>query len=113
MVPERVELAEAVVEETSLIDVGSRIGNELIAERKFRNRSLWQNRRHWFLGYYRCTGDTRLWVPRRSKGGEPIEEDRVINFGHPIGRKALPILLLTYGITVAAAAVLVFHLFVR
>lgn len=113
MVPERVEFAEALVEPVNLVDVGSRLGQELIAERKFRNHALWANRRHWLMGYYFCTGDTRLWVPKRAKSGEPIEEDRVINFGHPLGRRALPVLLLTYTITVVAVGIGLFHFFTR
>lgn len=113
MVPERVDFAEAVVEPVNLVDVGSRIGNELIAERKFRNHAMWASRKHWFLGYYFCTGDTRLWVPKRAKGGEPIEEDRVINFGHPLGKRALPVLLLGYSVTAAAIGVVLFHFFTR
>lgn len=61
-----------------------------------RNQIIWSNPRRWRFGFYFGEDDTRLWVPRRCRCGAPRENDRVLNFGHPQGKKAFRILMLAY-----------------
>lgn len=72
-----------------------------------RNQMVWSNPRRWRLGFYFGVDDTRLWVPRRCSCGAPRENDRVLNFGHPQGKKAFRILMLAYATGALLLATLV------
>lgn len=68
----------------------------ILEGRRARNQASWVDAENWVFGFYFGYGDTRLWVPRKMKGGEPSEDRCLINFGHPLGRKAFRILALAY-----------------
>lgn len=55
------------------------------------------------LGFYFGPQDTRLWVPRKSLRGQADDERRIINFGHPLGKKAYGVLMTAYFICTTAA----------
>ncbi len=76
--------------------VGERLAQPYLAEIKQANTERWHRSRSWMLGLYFGVGDSRLWVPRRRWDGTAHPSVRVINFSHPLGRKALPVLLLGY-----------------
>ena len=83
--------------------VASRLFEPFLDERRARNREVWQDKRSWKFGFYFGKGDTRLWVPQRPKKGLYQDEVRVINFSHPLGRKAFRILVLAYATGAIAA----------
>lgn len=76
--------------------VAVRISDRALADRRYRNELIWANPSRWRCGFYFGEGDTRLWVPRRRRGGRPDCRRCVINFCHEEGRTALPILALAY-----------------
>jgi hypothetical protein len=76
--------------------VAARVCEPYLAEARFRNDAVWSNPRNWRFGFYFGKDDSRLWVPRRDRNGKPRDGQRVVNFGHPIGRKSFPILMLAY-----------------
>ncbi len=86
-----------VLETSTHALVGSKLFEPFLAERRQQNQAVWADSQHWRLGFYFGKQDTRLWVPRRSKDGIPVESVLVINFGHALGRKAFRILMLAYG----------------
>ncbi|MBS1721371.1 MAG: hypothetical protein JSS66_00020 [Armatimonadetes bacterium] len=90
-----------VMETTALALVASRLFEPFIDERRERNEAVWSDQNRWLFGYYFGRGDTRLWVPRRNGA----DGGRVINFSHPLGRKAFRILVLAYGIGTVSAAI--------
>lgn len=96
-----------VLETTSHALVGSRVFEPYLDQRRTDNTASWSDKRHWMLGFYFGKNDTRLWVPRRLKNGGAKDDDRVINFGHPLGRKAFRILMLGYMIGFAALTMVV------
>src|SRR5690349_8809247 len=77
--------------------VAERAFGPFLDQRRNENRQVWFDRRSWRLGFYFGHGDTRLWVPRRSRRVTDCER-LVINFAHPLGRKALRVLGLAYAI---------------
>jgi len=101
------KLEEYALVEPRTISIGSRMAQPYVDEVRRKNDEVWQNRRHWFLGFYFGVGDDRLWVPARLKRMQPHPSKRIINFMHPEGAKALPILMLCYfvaGVTVTMVA---------
>ncbi|MCW5935836.1 MAG: hypothetical protein KIT11_00825 [Fimbriimonadaceae bacterium] len=92
----------AVVEMPIHAVVADRIWRPILTERRLRNQEVWDDAARWRMGFYFGEGDTRLWVPRRLENGKANEEDRVINFAHPLGRRAFRILMLAYGIAAVA-----------
>lgn len=87
--------------------VASKVFEPFLEERRARNREIWHNSQNWRLGFYFGKGDTRLWVPPKPKKGLYTDNVRVINFAHPLGRKAFRVLALGYGIGLVAASMLV------
>lgn len=87
--------------------VATRVAEPLLSEDRFRNEVIWANPRRWRFGFYFGEGDTRLWVPRRGNDGEPVDSDRVLNFAHPLGRKAFRLLMFGYATGLALAGVVV------
>jgi len=88
----------AVYESTVCALVASRLFEPFLEERRARNREIWSEPRNWRLGFYFGKGDTRLWVPRKPKNGLYQDQARIINFSHPMRRKAFRILATGYGI---------------
>lgn len=86
--------------------VATKVAEPLLAEDRFRNEVIWANAKRWRLGFYFGQGDTRLWVPRRGPGAEPIDAERVLNFSHPLGCKAFRLLMFGYATGLALAGVL-------
>lgn len=76
--------------------LGDRITTPILTSRRAENQASWANRQNWFLAFYFGSEDSRLWVPRRTKSGEPDQVLRIINFGHRLARPALRILALAY-----------------
>lgn len=94
--------------ETTLCDrIAVRLGEPILQELRARDRMVWSNPRHWKLGFYFGRDDSRLWVPRRCGCGAERERDRIINFGHPQGRKAFWLLMFGYGTGLALLGCLV------
>lgn len=91
--------------------VAERIWRPILNERRQRNHDVWEDSARWRMGFYFGEGDTRLWVPRRLADGTAIEVDMVINFSHPLGRRAFRILMLGYGITAVAGVIFAMALF--
>jgi hypothetical protein len=75
---------------------GERVCARYLDALRQRNHAVWSQRANWFLGFYFGVGDTRLWVPARGRGGLPDPVRRVLNFQHPLGRKAFGVLTLAY-----------------
>ena len=86
--------------------VVARLIEPYLGDLRARNDIVWGNPKQWVLGFYFGVEDSRLWVPRRCSCGAPRDQDRVINFGHPLGRKAFRILIFAYGVSVALCGVL-------
>jgi len=86
-----------VLETTEYVLVGSRVFEPILNERRTANSEVWSKAKSWRFGFYFGDGDTRLWVPRRRPDGTANDDERVINFRHPLGRKAFRILMLGYG----------------
>ncbi|HRF59772.1 MAG TPA: hypothetical protein PLH94_07655 [Fimbriimonadaceae bacterium] len=91
--------------------VATKVAEPLLAEDRFRNDVIWANSKRWRFGFYFGQGDTRLWVPRRGAKAEPIDAERVLNFAHPLGRKAFRLLMFGYATGLALAGVVVAALF--
>ncbi len=87
----------AVLESTQYVLVGSRVFEPFLREKRDANAEVWSRPTSWRFGFYFGAGDTRLWVPRRERDGTPNDAERVINFKHPLGRKAFRILMFGYG----------------
>ena len=86
--------------------VASRLFEPFLEERRTRNKEIWSNPQNWRLKFYFGKGDTRLWVPPRPKNGLYQDKIRIINFGHPMGKRAFRILSLGYGIGIAACVMI-------
>ncbi|HRJ34222.1 MAG TPA: hypothetical protein PKY51_11785 [Fimbriimonadaceae bacterium] len=82
--------------------VAVRVSEKFLSERRTENRAIWEDAKNWKFGHYFGRDDTRLWVPRRRRTGEPDPNQNVINFAHPLGQKAFRILALGYGIAAIA-----------
>ncbi len=93
--------------ESRFMAVGTRLAQPLVDELRAKNDAVWSDRRNWVFGFYFGAGDTRLWAPPRRRRKERSGEKLVINFMHPEGRRALPILFLGYFIAGVNFAVLV------
>lgn len=93
--------------EPSVIAVASRLADDYLEHKRWTNKLAWQNPRNWVMGFYFGEGDSRLWVPRRGKDGQPHTTDRVINFRHELGRRAFGILMLGYGIGAVSLILLI------
>ncbi|MBS1715941.1 MAG: hypothetical protein JST30_16560 [Armatimonadetes bacterium] len=100
-----------VLQTTEYVLVGSRVFEPLIKERKDANRDVWSRPSSWRFGFYFGTGDTRLWVPRRRADGSAHDDERVINFRHPLGKKAFRILMFGYGTALSTLGLIVLALF--
>lgn len=98
---------EPLIYEPQTISVGSRLGRELIASYQQANMAVWQDPRSWRGKWYFGYGDQRLWVPRRMLGGRSHPEERVINFCHPMGRRAFRLLVGAYAISFLAVGVII------
>lgn len=96
-----------VLESRACVLVGSKVFEPWIEERRRANLTQWENQNNWKFGFYFGKCDTRLWVP---KPGSDDPNLRIINFGHPLGRKAFRILMLGYAIGVVALGLLVLAL---
>lgn len=68
----------------------------ILHSRRAGNQAEWAKNENWIFGFYYCAADSRLWVPARREG-RFVKEKRVINFGHPLGRRAMKTLALAYG----------------
>lgn len=76
--------------------ISERVAEPYLEEVRFRNQAVWANTGNWYFGFYIGRGDARLWVPRRLRSGEADGRRRVLNFGHPLGRRALRVLVAGY-----------------
>jgi len=104
---------EPLIYEPQTISVGSRLGRELIASYQQANLAVWEDPRSWRGKWYFGHGDQRLWVPRRMLGGRCHPEERVINFCHPMGRRAFRLLMAAYAIGFAGVGVIITELLRR
>ncbi len=97
--------------ETRFQSVAVRLSEPFLTERKLDNHSVWTNAKNWHLGFYFGKEDTRLWVPKMRRQGKEDPNQRVINFAHPLGRKAFKILMLGYTVAALGAATLLAYAF--
>jgi uncharacterized membrane protein len=95
---------EPTLVEPRFLAVAAMASDPFLEERARSNAEVWHDRRSWVGPFYFGAGDTRLWTPKRNRDGTPHDSDRVINFRHPLGRKAFGVLMLGY--LVGALAVL-------
>lgn len=105
--------AERIPDELKFIRVAVRVAEPFLSDRRYANHLIWGNPRNWRLGFYFGNGDTRLWVPRKRRSGEPKDESRVINFAHPMGREAFPVLVAGYLIGAVCLVLLAMMFFGR
>lgn len=84
--------------------VGSRIATPYLRARREINEACWSDPARWRLGFYFGRADTRLWVPRRLRDGSPDDTNRVINFGHPMGKRPFKVLMTAYAIGLVSLA---------
>lgn len=96
-----------VLESRACVLVGSKVFEPWIDDRRRANKAEWENPNHWKFGFYFGKDDTRLWVP---KPGQTDPDLRIINFGHPLGKKAFRILMLGYAIGLVTLGLLVIAL---
>jgi hypothetical protein len=82
------------------------LGRAVIESRKSDNNDVWDNPRSWKWGHYHGQGDSRLWVPKRSRNGQPNFGRQVINYSHPRAAKAWRMLLTVYAVSGLAGAVI-------
>ena len=87
--------------------VAVRIFERPLLEIRTRDDFVWSNVRNWRFGFYFGKDDSRLWVPRRCACGAPQDHVRVINYAHPMGRKAFRLLMFGYAVGVTLAGTLV------
>jgi len=95
--------AKAIVD-SRIMRIGSRLSQDYLASERARNDAVWKDGRNWIAGFYFGRGDSRLWVPRRSKRTIGKAE-LIINFSHPRGREALKVLGLAYLICTTGAVI--------
>jgi hypothetical protein len=79
-----------------LDQLGPTLCSPVIQSKRARNQVCWADRDNWVFGLYFGHDDTRLWAPKKERGGAPSPHMRIINFSHPLGRKAFRVLLLVY-----------------
>ena len=99
-----------VHETTTHVLVASKVFDQYLHEKNARNEACWKQKRNWFLGFYRCREDSRLWVPMRGQKSRFSAGKLIINFGHPMGKKAAKVLGLAYGISAIALVLIGFML---
>ena len=92
--------------EPPTLTFASRLGDPLIKSLRQGNDAVWADAANWRFGFYFGAGDRRLWVPRRLRDGRPDRETLVINFSHPLGKRAWRVLQIAYGVGTLAVGVL-------
>lgn len=101
------ETAHMAVVQMETTDVAVRLAEPAIQARKDRNYACWSNSKNWRFGHYFSKEDSRLWVPKKGMANSSTFQ---INFGHPLGRKALFNLILAYTICTVAAVNVIYIL---
>lgn len=105
------EAEAGIVDELDGLEIGSRVAEPYLGEMRFRNESIWANRSRWKFGFYFGEGDSRLWVPTRDRDGRRNDDRRVMNFCHPLGRRAFVVLAIAYVLGTAATVGFLSYLF--
>jgi uncharacterized membrane protein len=98
--PERPQVADVA----RFALVASRIAAPYLRARREINEACWSDSARWKFGFYFGRADTRLCVPRRMCDGSADDANRVINFGHPMGRRPFKILMTAYAIGLVGLA---------
>ncbi|MBL8064765.1 MAG: hypothetical protein JNM34_02785 [Chthonomonadaceae bacterium] len=100
-----------VHETTTYALVASRVFDHFLDGKRRHNDQIWADDSKWKLGFYFGAGDSRLWVPVRRNRDNKRKSELVVNFGHPLGKRAFRILCLAYSIGFLAVGMIIAAMF--